>query len=177
MKTALDKMTPDWSGLFDELKRMESLSSDAKLAVALGVSSGYICSVRKGRKGVSLGMARTIFSRLGRTFDIESFERLFVPVKVRVHTKKLAAVRYYVISRANARCQLCGTQAPFHSPDGLPYLELHHIIPVREGGKDTPSNLVALCPNCYKMMEVSPTPAGERKLQNIVKKYKEKHKT
>jgi hypothetical protein len=30
-------------------------------------------------------------------------------------------------------------------------LELHHIVWVKEGGDNTPSNLLALCPNCHSL--------------------------
>ena len=30
-------------------------------------------------------------------------------------------------------------------------LELHHIVWVKDGGKDDPSNLLALCPNCHSL--------------------------
>lgn len=32
-------------------------------------------------------------------------------------------------------------------------LELHHIDPVRDGGSNESSNLIALCPNCHSMHE------------------------
>lgn len=34
--------------------------------------------------------------------------------------------------------------------DGLPYLEVHHVMPLACHGSDTPSNAVALCPNCHR---------------------------
>jgi hypothetical protein len=41
--------------------------------------------------------------------------------------------------RADYRCPLCGLLGPF---------ELHHKIPISEGGTSDPSNLVFLCANC-----------------------------
>lgn len=163
----------DWSAILDELREKESISSDAKLAASLGVTRGYICSVRKGRKGVSLELARAIFSKLGRTFELDGLEKLFVPVKVRTHTARLKAVRDYVILRANGHCQLCGVEAPFNSPDGQPYLEIHHVIPFRDGDEVSPNNLVALCPNCHRKIEISPTPADARKIELLMKKYQQ----
>lgn len=163
----------DWSAILDELREKESISSDAKLAASLGVTRGYICSVRKGRKGVSLELARTIFSKLGRTFELDHLEKLFVPVKVRTHIASLQAVRNYVILRANGHCQLCGLEAPFNLPDGQPYLEVHHVIPFRDGGDDSPNNLVALCPNCHRKIEISPTPDDMQKIKLLVKKYQQ----
>ena len=29
-------------------------------------------------------------------------------------------------------------------------LDMHHLVPVGEGGSDDPNNLIALCPNCHR---------------------------
>jgi len=159
----------DWLALFDELKDKESLSSDAKLAESLGVSRGYICSVRKGRKNISLEMAKKIFSRLGRTFETQSFERLLIPVKVRQHTFNISAIRHEVISRAHGICQLCDIKAPFKGKDGFPYLEIHHIVSFQDGGSDSLDNLVALCPNCHRKVDICPSTEDKQKLEHLAK--------
>ena len=42
-------------------------------------------------------------------------------------------------------------EAPFlRIKDDTPFLEVHHIQPLAEGGKDTVKNTVALCPNCHR---------------------------
>lgn len=164
---------PDWSTIFDELRQKESLASDAKLADSLGVSRGYICSVRKGRKGVSLPFARLIFSKLGRTFAAEQIEKLFIPSRVRSHTSNLVFIRGQVIARARGHCQLCGAAAPFNSPDGQPYLLVQNVIPFSEGGDDSIRNLVALCPNCNEKLIVAPEPTDIQSLKATIKKYSE----
>lgn len=160
----------DWSAVFDELRQKESLGSDVKLAEVLGVTSGYICSVRKGRKRVSLKLATAIFSRLGRSFQSERLETLFVPIKVRARVSVLSALKRLVISRANGNCQLCEIPAPFNDSNGQPYLEVHHVVPLHNGGDDSLHNLVALCPNCHRKMQVAPTAADKRKLSQLSKK-------
>lgn len=53
--------------------------------------------------------------------------------------------------RANGICQMCKKNAPFNrNSDGTPYLEVHHIIPLAEGGLDSLDNVIALCPNCHR---------------------------
>jgi transcriptional regulator with XRE-family HTH domain len=172
MDTSINALSQEWSALLDELKQKESISSDAKLAAELGVTRGYICSVRKGRKGFSLRLAQAIFARLERTFDTESLERLFVPIRIQAHVRSLASVRSYVIQRANEHCQLCGCAAPFKDNQGRPYLEIHHILPFRERGSDSAENLVALCPNCHRRIEVTADTDDKKKLQKIAVKYK-----
>ena len=56
--------------------------------------------------------------------------------------------------RANGCCQLCGDDAPFFNKDGSPFLEMHHIKWLSEGGKDSVDNTVALCPNCHRKMHM-----------------------
>lgn len=56
-----------------------------------------------------------------------------------------------VLERANGYCENCGSYAPFdRASDGTPYLEVHHIIPLSEGGADTVKNASGICPNCHR---------------------------
>ena len=58
-----------------------------------------------------------------------------------------------VLVRANGICERCGNPAPFNrTSDGSPYLEVHHIQHLAEGGDDTIVNAQALCPNCHREM-------------------------
>lgn len=52
---------------------------------------------------------------------------------------------------ANGICETCHTPAPFHrKKNGTPYLEVHHVIFLSDGGDDTVENTQALCPNCHR---------------------------
>jgi len=56
-----------------------------------------------------------------------------------------------VLRRADGICERCKTTAPFlRRSDGSPYLEVHHWIPLSQGGEDTTDNAAALCPNCHR---------------------------
>jgi hypothetical protein len=56
-----------------------------------------------------------------------------------------------VLLRAEGVCEGCSQPAPFvRRSDGTPYLEVHHRIPLADGGEDVPENAVALCPNCHR---------------------------
>ncbi|WP_264802540.1 HNH endonuclease, partial [Acetobacter fabarum] len=53
--------------------------------------------------------------------------------------------------QAKGSCNDCGAKAPFiRKSNGQPYLEVHHIVPLSEGGKDALDNVTALCPNCHR---------------------------
>jgi predicted HNH restriction endonuclease len=56
----------------------------------------------------------------------------------------------WVEGRANGRCDLCDSEAPFVRSDGSKFLEVHHVIPLSEHGADIPDNAAALCPNCHR---------------------------
>ena len=56
-----------------------------------------------------------------------------------------------VLYRAQGVCQRCNSPAPFvRRSDGMPYLEVHHIVQLAHRGEDTVVNAVALCPNCHR---------------------------
>jgi Predicted restriction endonuclease len=37
----------------------------------------------------------------------------------------------------------------------IPFLEVHHIVPLYDGGADTLDNCAALCPNCHRAIHLS----------------------
>lgn len=76
-----------------------------------------------------------------------------LPAKILITTsifKRNPYVKAEVLERANGICERCGVPAPFmKKTDGTPYLQVHHRIPLANGGEDTVENAVALCPNCH----------------------------
>ena len=58
----------------------------------------------------------------------------------------------YTLKRAGGVCELCEQPAPFNKKNGEPYLEVHHVKQLADGGDDTIENAVALCPNCHRRM-------------------------
>ena len=59
-------------------------------------------------------------------------------------------IKAWILKNANGKCECCCKYAPFTAFDGLPYLEVHHIIRLADGGPDTISNAIAVCPNCHR---------------------------
>jgi hypothetical protein len=59
-------------------------------------------------------------------------------------------VRAFVLRRAKGKCECCGKDAPFVDRDGEPFLEVHHIQPLAQGGGDVVDNAAAICPNCHR---------------------------
>ena len=54
---------------------------------------------------------------------------------------------------AKGICEACHQPAPFmKKSNGEPYLEVHHIKPLSQGGEDSLENVQAICPNCHRKM-------------------------
>ncbi len=77
-----------------------------------------------------------------------------IPEKIQtvsIGFKRNPDVIVFVLKRANGICELCNQSAPFlRFSDKSDYLEVHHWMPLSEGGEDTIINAAALCPNCHK---------------------------
>ncbi|MBN2893295.1 MAG: HNH endonuclease [Bacteroidales bacterium] len=68
-----------------------------------------------------------------------------------VNFKRNPDVVVEVLLRAKGICECCKKNAPFvKRKDKSPYLEVHHIIQLSDGGDDTVQNAQALCPNCHR---------------------------
>lgn len=64
-------------------------------------------------------------------------------------------VKAWLLRQSQGRCEACDQPAPFNTEAGIPYLEVHHVIRLADRGPDTPSNAVAVCPNCHKALHYS----------------------
>ena len=65
--------------------------------------------------------------------------------------RRNADVIVAVLNRANGICEKCKQKAPFvRKKDNTPYLEVHHIKQLSEGGDDSIENAIAVCPNCHR---------------------------
>ncbi len=70
----------------------------------------------------------------------------------------------WVLREAKGHCECCDNPSPFTKEDGTPYLEVHHVQRLCDGGPDTTSNAAALCPNCHREMHY-----GKRKQELATK--------
>ena len=61
-------------------------------------------------------------------------------------------VRAWVLARASGICECCCQPAPFEDVNGAPFLEVHHLRQLADGGSDRVSNTVAVCPNCHRQL-------------------------
>lgn len=154
--------------------RMRNISA-AMAALGLPCISGYLPATHVGA-GVKFRLSRLVAEVLGT--DAECFARTSDPEllarranSIRGHLppgvppgakrprrieglvaqfERDPVVRAYVLKAANGLCELCLSPAPFLDEAGHPFLELHHVRTLAEGGSDTVHNAVALCPNCHR---------------------------
>lgn len=77
------------------------------------------------------------------SFDIRALTNGFKPYswQYQVSNKLDNNIRKAVILRDNCSCKLCRVSNTM--------LEVHHITPKRQGGGNTPSNLITLCSSCH----------------------------
>lgn len=59
-------------------------------------------------------------------------------------------LRTFIKEKAEYKCQMpdCNYEG-FLKSDGKKYIEVHHLIPLSDGGEDSIKNTVALCPTCH----------------------------
>jgi 5-methylcytosine-specific restriction protein A len=78
-------------------------------------------------------------------------------VKQRVEEVYLrsAVVAEYARVRAAGVCEACNSPAPFVTAAGKPFLEVHHIDRLADGGPDLPDRVAAICPNCHRRCHYS----------------------
>ena len=56
----------------------------------------------------------------------------------------------WILNFANGICECCKKPAPFNKEDGTSFLEVHHLKQLADGGSDTTTNAIAVCPNCHR---------------------------
>lgn len=72
-----------------------------------------------------------------------------------VYARSLDVVSW-ALRRARGICELCECAGPFIGASGHPFLEVHHVIPLSDGGPDVVQNVAALCPNCHRACHLAP---------------------
>lgn len=78
-----------------------------------------------------------------------------IPKSVERTTKQFVRdpkVQAFVRREAKGKCESCREPAPFVDEHGDPFLEVHHVVPLADGGPDTVDNAAALCPNCHRRL-------------------------
>jgi len=93
--------------------------------------------------------------------------------KVLVRQRALA-VKKYALKRSKGICEACDKPAPFLNSNGEPFLEVHHLRRLTDGGLDHPEHVAAICPNCHRRVHYGHD--GKEYNDRLVKKIELKEK-
>jgi 5-methylcytosine-specific restriction protein A len=83
-----------------------------------------------------------------------------------------------VIKVASYNCEVDSAHDTFISKiSGFPYMEAHHIIPIRFQGQfdcslDVYSNILCVCPNCHRLLHYGTSSCKQNILENL---YQSRH--
>ncbi len=83
-----------------------------------------------------------------------------------------------VLCEANFRCAMDAFHPTFLKKDGTPYMEVHHLIPLKHQGAfenklDTKANLVPLCPLCHRRIHYGTPEDVSAMLERLYKEHSE----
>lgn len=107
--------------------------------------------------------------------DLEKGTKAFVEVKStykKVVPRKNRMVALQSLERADYKCEYDPEHMTFITNKGKPYVEAHHLIPIREQDRfdyylDNSANIVALCPNCDKALTLGTDELKETILRKL----------
>lgn len=85
----------------------------------------------------------------------QSQDHVTTRTRIQTYARRSRAIRVYAIKRAGGMCEGCRNPAPFEGTDGVPFLEVHHIDRIADGGPDRPDRVAAVCPNCHRRCHMS----------------------
>ncbi|MFE7973556.1 HNH endonuclease [Streptomyces shenzhenensis] len=90
--------------------------------------------------------------------------------------KRSQVARYVVLNRSEGRCEnpRCTGQPADVTDRKQPILEVDHVVDLALGGRDHPSQMVALCPNCHAVKTRGSTRETLREI--LLKVAMERHK-
>lgn len=71
-------------------------------------------------------------------------------ISLREYYRRSQEIIIYAKTRANGICECCDKPSPFEDENGIPFLEVHHILRLADDGPDEPENVAAVCPNCHR---------------------------
>lgn len=95
---------------------------------------------------------------------LEDTSRKYITVDGRKIMRKSILVKL-VKERDDNKCQSCGFT--FKKKNGENYVEVAHMRGLAEGGPDHPDNMVALCPNCHKKLDMGDEDARNNVITNL----------
>ena len=126
----------------DLLADLRSFGGEA-MAVATAVESEFVARVEKS-------LLDSTVKRRARLAKADATPPTKMSVTTEIFNRNPDVVAEALL-RAAGVCEDCKKQAPFlRRRNNQPYLEVHHTLPLAQGGLDVIENVLALCPNCHR---------------------------
>lgn len=124
--------------------------------VVLGNIGNEIFSIRATKNNIDTqNIGVEVASRANAiTVSLKANGATGKPKKIAATVERFARNPWVIaeaINRASGICEMptCANKY-FLKDDGNVYLEVHHVVPLAEGGDDTVANVRALCPACHR---------------------------
>lgn len=76
--------------------------------------------------------------------------------------------------RDDYKCQFPGCKNTFLSENGIPYVEVHHLKPIKNNGSDELDNLVCLCAHHHAMIHYADEKTRDRMRKELCEKVRQK---
>ena len=121
-------------------------------AIVFGLAAIDSESPIEGQDGLPLGDFQDAIEQLVE-LEADQSESTITLQLVSIR-KRSNIVRAAALIRAIGKCEACGMPAPFESNKG-PFLEVHHLHRLSDGGYDKLEHVAAVCPNCHRRCHYS----------------------
>jgi len=151
----------------------------AALFAAVGISEFELSKGRGARRGVGeTGLS------VAEKYALVDETRRACPKKMRAETEVKwqrddRCVKTAIV-HAKFKCERDGRHVTFMRENGNAYLEGHHLVGMRHQGLfksvslDNPANIVALCPNCHRLMHFGTDAERKKALKAFYKARKDR---
>lgn len=131
-----------WAQVGDEIV----IGNKGARVIACKVSASPSIASEAGRQLAKNGNKKKILARAKKATGKPAQAQSKVTVFVRNPYVVAAA-----LIRADGSCEVPAcTRRLFKRDDGSVFLEVHHIVPLAEGGEDSLANAAAICPACHR---------------------------
>lgn len=134
--------------------RQQNKKTIEQVANAIDISPSALGMYERGMRTPDT----KVLLRLSKLFDVELNYFLDITIEDTKALESAIAIQQYrnkslrkAKERANGYCELCGNKAPFNLQNGEAYLEVYEI---KLDSEKLVDNIVLLCPNCHKKMEI-----------------------
>lgn len=87
--------------------------------------------------------------------DLSNLNPASSSVVIYTREKRSRSIAEKSLKAAGYQCEISSSHKTFNSPNGKPYVEAHHLVPLSQTNNlginlDVMENIVSMCPNCHR---------------------------